>query len=155
MKIVLLKEDEIKKSHKNKHPQYEYYKQEITNRDDFDQCYAAFYEIPPLKSNYPFHYHEKNTELFYIIAGQGLLRTNEGDVVVEAGDVLVCPPGKEGGHKLTNLSETETLRYLDVDAVNSPDIIHYPDSAKIGVIIQNQSSTFYRQEAQADYYDGE
>lgn len=154
-KTVIISESQIIRSHKNVHEPYEYYKQEITNREHFNQLYAAFYEIPPQKSNYPFHYHEKNTELFYIIAGKGLIRTGEGVAVVEAGDVIICPPGENGGHKLTNISDSEVLRYLDVDTTNTPDILHYPDSDKIGIIKHNESSTFYKDGKETDYYGGE
>ena len=119
-KTIVLKSSQLKKSHKNVHEPYEYYKQEITKREDFNQCYAAIYELPPKKSSYPFHYHEKNTELFYILSGHGLLRTFDGEIAVEEGDVIVCPPGEKGGHKMTNCSEHEILRYLDVDTTTLP-----------------------------------
>lgn len=154
-KTNIIKSSQLKKSHKKEHEPYEYYKQEITDRGDFSQCYAAFYEIPPQKSSYPYHYHEKNTELFFILSGHGLLRTSDGERIVEEGDVIVCPPGEKGGHKLTNLSNYVTLRYLDVDTTNSPDTVHYPDSNKTGIIRHNESCTFYRDGKETDYYDGE
>jgi len=64
----------IEATHKATHEPYEYTKHEITPREDFSQCYVAVYHIPPLKSNYPMHSHENNTEVFYIQNGS-LLHT--------------------------------------------------------------------------------
>ena len=153
--IILLKSDTITKKHKDSHPLYEFDKQEITQRKDFDQLYAAFYEVAPNKSTFPFHYHEKNTELFYIITGSGLLITNNDQAVISEGDVIVCPPGIDGAHKITNTSNDEVLRYLDVSTINTPETVHYPDSNKVGIIKHNESSIFYLDGKQTDYYDGE
>ncbi len=153
--ILVLNSDKIARKHKNVNPSYEYYKQEITNRSEFSQCYAAFYEVLPNKSTYPFHYHEKNTELFYIIEGEGVLRTNTDKIIVTKGDVIVCPPGAHSSHKLTNISNNQILRYLDVATTNSPDTVHYPDSNKIGIITHNESATFYLNDEEVDYYTGE
>lgn len=154
-KIIIINEDGILPIHKHEHDPYEYYKREVTPRSEVNQCYVAFYEIPPMKSNYPYHYHEENTEVFYIIEGNGVLRTEDGQIELKAGDTIVCPPGEHGVHKISNTSMDRVLKYLDVDTTNSPDIIHYPDSDKIGIIKHNKSSVFYKNNATFDYYEGE
>ena len=116
--------------HEREHKRYEYLKYEITPESEFSQCYAAFYEIPPLKCSYPYHYHTQNTELFYIISGQGVMETPAGEQVLLPGMVAVCPPGEKSAHRIRNTSEKEALVYLDVDTANSPDIIHYPETGK-------------------------
>lgn len=153
-KILITKEDQLTANHRNEHPSYEYIKKEVTKRSEFSQCYVAIYEILPQKYNYPFHYHDENTEVFYIISGQGLLSMKDETIEVQAGDIIICPPGEEGVHKLFNSSKDEVLKYLDVDTTNSPDIVHYPDSNKIGIIKHNESSDFYQNE-EVYYYDGE
>lgn len=154
-KIIVINENEITPTHKHIHDPYEYYKKKVTPSSEINQCYVAFYEIPPQKSNYPYHYHEENTEVFYIIEGNGILRTEDGSIALKAGDTIVCPPGKHGVHKITNTSKDTMLKYLDVDTTNSPDIIHYPDSNKIGIIKHNQDPTFYKNTSTYDYYEGE
>ena len=154
-KITIINEKDITPTHKHIHDPYEYYKKEVTPRSDFKQCYVAFYEIPPMKSNYPYHYHEENTEVFYIIEGNGVLITQDGLIELKAGDTIVCPPGEQGVHKITNTSTDSMLKYIDVDTTNSPDIIHYPDSDKIGIIKHNKSADFYKNNATLDYYEGE
>ncbi len=154
-KITVINESEIKSKHKHIHDPYEYYKKEVTIDHNSDQCYVAFYEIPPMKSNYPYHYHEENTEVFYIIKGNGVLRTEDGPILIKAGDTIVSPPGKHGVHKITNTSQDNMLKYFEVDTTNSPDIVHYPDSDKLGIMKHNEVSSFYKNNAAIDYYDGE
>ena len=55
--ILLTSRDMLPVREKAEHELYEYRKQEITSRAEFDTCYAAFYEISPGKANYPYHYH--------------------------------------------------------------------------------------------------
>lgn len=154
-KIILTNQNKIKGKKSVKHPKYQFTKYEVTPRSAFDQSYVAFYEIPPMKESYPYHYHEANTEVFYIISGMGILTTSDGEFPVEKGDIFVCPPHEEGGHKLRNVSREESLVYLDVDTTNSPDVIHYPNSKKVGVIVHNVSSTFFEEGSKVDYYKGE
>ena len=154
-KIVLKNLYDIKPKHKQEHDGYDYNKYEVTERKDFDQAYICFYEIMPLSSAFPKHYHSYNTECFYIINGEGIIETDEEDLNVKTGDIIVFPRGKKGTHKLTNTSPSEKLLYIDFDTTNSPDIIHYVDSDKIGIIEHNISSTFYRKNDNVDYFDGE
>lgn len=153
--ILIVNEEDIIQKHKNEHYLYSYSKREITSRKDFEQCYVATYEIPPKKSNYPLHYHTANTEVFYVIQGKGILVTSDGQKAIKQGDFIVCPPTEKSAHKIINISENEVLKYIDFDTTISPDIVHYPDSGKVGIIIHNKSSNFFRYEEERDYYDGE
>ena len=154
-KIVLTNLSKLEGKRKNENEKYEYIKYEVTKRKDFSQCYICFYEIPPLKSAYPKHYHTYNSECFYIISGIGQVETKDNVLNVTSGDIIVFPCGKEGTHKLTNISKEEKLVYLDFDTTNSPDILKYPDSGKIGIIEHNISSTFFKEDSSVDYYEGE
>ncbi|WP_312813663.1 cupin domain-containing protein [Sedimentibacter sp.] len=153
--ILIVNEEDIVQKHKNEHDAYAYSKREVTSRKDFEQCYVAVYEIPPKKANYPLHYHTANTEVFYIIKGKGILITVDGEKEIKQGDFIVCPPTEKSVHKIINTSESEILKYIDFDTTNSPDIIHYPDSDKVGIVIHNKSSDFFRIKEKVDYYDGE
>ena len=153
--IQITNKDLIQAKHKCEHEPYEYYKYEVTERSNENQCYVAVYEIPPQKASYPYHYHLKNEEIFYIISGNGILETPEGNKTISKGDIIVCPPSAKGAHKIINSSQTEMLVYLDYDTVNSPEVVHYPNSDKVGVIINGESSTFYKKDTEVDYYEGE
>lgn len=47
------------------------------------------------------------------------------------------------------------LVYFDCDTVNSPDVAYYPNSDKVGIIVNGKSSTFYKNHTNVDYYEGE
>ena len=115
---------------------------------------VSVYEVAPGKAAYPYHFHHKSEETFYILSGEGVLKTPEGERAVRAGELLFFPTGPKGAHKLTNASRTEMLVYIDFDAVHDLDIAEYPDSGKIG-IWGHGINQIYPQSAQADYYDGE
>ena len=154
-KIVVTNINEIEGKKKSGLDKYEYTKYEVTKRNDFSQCYVCFYELNPGKSAFPKHYHKYNTECFYILKGQGKIETKDDTIDVRSGDIIVFPCGEEGTHKITNISNDEKLVYIDFDTTNSPDIIKYVDSGKIGIIEHNVSSSFYKEDSQVDYYDGE
>jgi len=145
---------DIPSKHENKHERYEYYRKSLIPHGVAEQCKASVYEIPPGKSAYPYHYHTQNEETFFIIKGQGLLKTPKGEESVSSGDFLFFPANENGAHKLTNISETEMLIYLDFDTYNKIDVTLYPDSGKIG-IWGNDINQVFRTSQQVDYYDGE
>ena len=115
---------------------------------------VSFYELPPGKSNYPYHYHLTSEETFYIISGTGILKTPEGETEVHSGDLLFFPSGECGAHKLTNSSESEPLIYIDFDTLADPNVCVYPDSNKVGVYGKDLRK-IYRLEDSVDYYDRE
>jgi uncharacterized cupin superfamily protein len=142
--IIHTSKDKLTPKHQSEHQPYEYFKYEAVGAAAGNQCIVNFYELPPSKSNYPYHFHAAIEEVFYIISGEGLLRTPEGERVVSPGDVLVFPPSSAGAHKLTNTSKTETLTYLDVDTVRLPEVVIYPDSDKIGIISKDVRAMFMK-----------
>ncbi len=153
--IIFSNKESITPEHQNEHQPYEYYKRIIAGADTGNQCNVSIYDIPPGKSNYPYHYHTANEEIFYIISGKGLLKTPEGEKLVSPGDVVICPASDKGAHKLTNTSETETLTYLDVDTNRFPEVVFYPDSSKLGIKEKPGTHRFYLQDTEVDYYVGE
>lgn len=152
--IKCAKINELVPKHKCEHDEYEYYKKEFVPRGYAEKSVVSIYEIPPLKSSYPYHYHHKNEETFYIISGVGTLKTPQGDIKVSAGELLFFPANSEGAHKLTNTSETENLVYIDFDVIHDMDVAVYPDSNKIGVWGKGINK-IYKLNADTDYYDGE
>jgi len=111
-------------------------------------------EVPPQKSSYPYHFHMGITEVFYIISGIGSLETPDGERAVTKGDVIVFPPGKQGAHRITNMSESEMLVYLDCDTTSIADVAFYPHSGKMGTIVVGEPA-FFEIKDKVDYYKGE
>jgi len=152
--IKHMKMEELPVSHRCEHDGYEYFRRKFIPYGGAEHTLVSIYEIPPGKSAYPYHYHHKNEETFYILSGEGILRTPEGERKVTAGEFLFFPTGPEGAHKITNTSESELLVYLDFDVVHDIDIAVYPDSDKIGIWGKGINK-LYPQNGNVDYYDGE
>ena len=162
--IIITNINNISPKHKSEHKLYEYYKHEVTkgcykyevaSPNEGNQTVVAFYKLPPGKSNYPFHYHTTNEEVFYVISGNGILETFDGNHPITAGDIVVCPVGKNGAHKITNSSETDDFIYLDVDTNNTPDIAYYPHSNKVGIRAAGGISDNFDLSNKINYYDNE
>lgn len=146
--------ERIASRHKSGHDGYEYNKRIFLSRDSARQCTVSVYEIPPKKAAYPYHSHTQNEEVFYIISGEGTLKTPDGERRVGAGELLYFSADADGAHKLTNASETEPLIYVDFDTVNAVDVAIYPDSNKIGIWGKGVNKVFRADDA-VDYYEGE
>lgn len=145
--------DELPRKHKVGAAGYEFYRRDFIRIHEADSL-VRIYELPPGKSAYPYHFHLKNEETFFILRGEGLLRTRDGERAVRPGDLLFFPAGEDGAHKLTNTSDTEMLVYLDFDIVHDLDVAMYPDSGKIG-IWGMETNKIYRIGDDVDYYEGE
>lgn len=154
MNILHTNKENLVAVHKNEHEPYEYIKHQVTLRKPGMKTMVAFYEIPPMKANYPLHSHLTSEEVFYILEGCGTLETLEGNVLIQAGDIVVCPCGEGNAHRIVNTGD-QPLRYLDVDTVSDLDLVEYPASKKIGVIRNGSPSRFYRKDDDVDYYLGE
>lgn len=123
---------------------------------------CSLYELPAGNRSWPYHYHTGNAESFYVIAGEGTLRAEDGEHSLSAGDYVACPPGVEGGHRVVNDGD-EPLRYLAVSTMRDPDVVVYPDSGKIGVFTgsppggeaERDVSGYYEADSDVDYWKGE
>ena len=146
--------ESIPVSHKCEHDGYEYYRKKFIPFGGAKNSLVSVYEIPPCKSAYPYHFHHNNEETFFILSGEGILRTSDGEKKVSAGELLFFPTGPAGAHKLTNCSDTENLVYIEFDVVHDVDITVYPDSNKIGVWGMGINQIYPKGEA-VDYYEGE
>lgn len=152
--IKQVKLNAIPMIHRQDHEGYEYFKRKFVPYGSSRNTQVVVYEIPPGKAAYPYHYHHKNEETFYILSGEGVLKTPQGERKVVAGEFLFFPTGPEGAHKLTNCSERENLVYIDFDVVHDLDICVYPDSDKIGIWGMG-INRIYPQSSNVDYYEGE
>ena len=97
------------------------------------KCAAQFIEVEPGSAAFGYHYHESIEEIFYIISGEGSVRTYNGDVAVRAGDVISFPTGKGGSPVIRNTSQTDKLVYIDFGTRGECEVVHCPDVNKIMV----------------------
>ena len=146
--------NELEALHKAEHEGYAYTKKTFVPRGQAANTLVNVYEIPPGKAAYPYHYHLQDEETFYIISGEGLLKTPAGERRVAAGELIFFPAGSGGAHKLTNTSAAEMLVYIDFDVIHDLDAAIYPDSGKIGVWGKGVNRV-YPLDENVDYYQGE
>lgn len=116
-------------------------------------------ELPPGKSQCPFHAHRAEEEMFFILEGRGELRFGDKRYPIRAHDVIACPVGgPEVAHQITNTGPV-TLRYLAVSTQAAVEVCEYPDSNKIGVFAQAPGAgrlrVLVRAGSGVDYYDRE
>lgn len=89
--------------------------------------------IPPGKRAFPYHAHHGNDELFFIMEGEGSLRLNGETRPIRQGDFISLPAGPDSAHQIINDSAAP-LRYLAISTMETPEVVSYPDSGKVGVI---------------------
>ena len=117
-------------------------------------------ELPPGKSQCPFHSHHEEEEMFLILEGEGELRFGAQRFKLRPLDVVACPTGgAEVAHQIINTGVTR-LRYLSLSNVSPTEVCQYPDSQKVGVFARGIAGTsgvrkLFRSEAGVDYYDRE
>jgi uncharacterized cupin superfamily protein len=97
-----------------------------------EQLGASLFELPPGASSFPLHVHYANEEMLVVLAGALTLRTIDGERELAAGEVVACPAGRRGAHRLDNRGD-EPARFLVVSTMNAPEVNAYPDSGKIWV----------------------
>ncbi|MBI2360854.1 MAG: cupin domain-containing protein [Deltaproteobacteria bacterium] len=119
----------------------------------------SFFTVPRGKVAFPFHLHNGNEEMIFILEGEAILRLGKEEISVSAGTFVACPPGPDHPHQLINTSDRD-LRYLVVSTMEYPEISEYPDSNKIGAYVTSAGAqagfrALYFKDASAPYYEGE
>src|SRR5918996_975232 len=91
---------------------------------------ASLFELPPGASTFPLHAHHANEELLVVLAGRPTLRVAEGERELAPGEVVACPVGRAGAHRIDNRSD-EPVRVLVVSTMIGPDVVEQLDSGKV------------------------
>jgi uncharacterized cupin superfamily protein len=95
-----------------------------------DKLGASLFELAPGASTFPLHVHHANEELIVVVGGRPTLRTLEGERELAPGEVVGCPVGRRGAHRLDNRTD-EPVRVLVVSTMIAPEVNEYPDSGKV------------------------
>lgn len=153
-KTKIYDRESLKPVHKKFSEKDEFSRYEVVPADGESECSVDIYEIPPGKANYPYHYHESSEEIFYIISGEGIVETEEGDKKLKAGDVIVCPPSPSGAHRIKNISEKEKLVYIEFDTISYPEVAHYPKTNALAVLYaEAERNQFFKEDSKVSYED--
>src|SRR5690606_19602661 len=86
----------------------------------------------PGRTMCPFHSHEREDEVFFILTGRGVLRYGDDVREVGAGDCISCPAGTKKAHQLANPFH-EDLTYLAIGVHDPHEVCAYSDSGKVMV----------------------
>src|SRR5918997_4134106 len=83
---------------------------------------ASLFELPPRSATFPLHAHYANEEMLLVLAGRPTLTSADGGTrTLEPGDVVACPAGREGAHRLDN-NDAEAARVLIVSTMKAPEV---------------------------------
>ncbi|MGV3624181.1 MAG: cupin domain-containing protein [Archangium sp.] len=80
----------------------------------------------PGKSSSLRHYHSHEEEMVYVLEGEVVLRTDEGEQRLTAGMCAGFPGGTTNGHQLVNRSDAPA-KYLEIGSRHHEDRAQYPE----------------------------
>lgn len=106
--------------------------------------------VPPGKTACPFHAHQREDEVFYVLSGTGALRYGDDLYPLRAGDCISCPAGTGTAHQIANTGDAD-LVFLAIGCHDPHEVCVYPDSGKVMVRSLQRVGYFEK----ADYFDGE
>jgi uncharacterized cupin superfamily protein len=83
---------------------------------------ASLFELAPGAASSPLHAHFANEELLVVVSGRPTLTGGDGAArELAPGEVVACPAGRAGAHRLDNHGE-EPARVLIVSTMRAPEI---------------------------------
>ena len=122
---------------------------------------ASLFELPPGASSFPLHVHHANEEMIVVLTGRPTLRTIDDERELSPGQVVACPTGRRGAHRIDNRAD-EPARFLIVSTMIAPEVNEYPDSGKVwardfppGAAVPGELDVLARPDPDLDYLDGE
>jgi uncharacterized cupin superfamily protein len=86
--------------------------------------------LRPGRTTCPFHYHQLEDEVFYVLSGRGVLRYGDEVRELRAGDCVSCPAGVQTAHQIANPFD-EDLVYLAIGPYEEQEVAVYPDAGKV------------------------
>ncbi|TFW32193.1 cupin domain-containing protein [Massilia horti] len=102
-------------------------RQALGNAGGLTQFGVNLLQLPPGAWSAQRHWHSAEDEFVYIVSGEVVLVTDEGEQVMRAGDCAAFPANAENGHHLVNRGESMAV-CLEVGTRNPEnDRAVYPD----------------------------
>jgi uncharacterized cupin superfamily protein len=116
---------------------------------------GTVYELPPGESTWPYHYEYGAEEWLLVLDGNPTLRHPGGEDELDPGDLVCCPDGPDGAHKVTNHGEA-TVRLIILSTFDRPAVAVFPDSDKLGVWPDGEEDILIvGRDSGVDYWTGE
>ena len=89
-----------------------------------------------------------------MLRGEPTLRTPEGEQVLEEGDVVCFPRGKEGAHQIINGTDSP-IRVLMLSSMVDLDVVEYLDTGKVWATSAEGHIMFARPGPTLEYWENE
>jgi len=122
---------------------------DLAKRQPFD---LELVRLPPGKSNFPYHAHSAQWELYLISSGKGTVRDKHGKTEVGVGDAFLFKPDEP--HQLINTGTEELIYYVIADNPIG-ESGYYPESGKWKVNKTSPADRVVIKGNETDYFDGE
>jgi uncharacterized cupin superfamily protein len=122
---------------------------DLTKRWPFD---LELNRMLPGKSNFPFHAHAAQWEMYLIVSGTGSVRDKDGTTDVVAGDAFIFGPNEP--HQITNSGDVDLIYYVIADNPIG-ESGYYPESGKWKVNKTSQADRVVIKGDETDYFVGE
>jgi uncharacterized cupin superfamily protein len=113
-------------------PPYVWRRSRIGRQTGARQLGASLFELPPGAASFPLHVHYANEEMLVVLAGRPTLQTLSETRPLAVGEIVSCPAGRDGAHRLTNETD-EPVRVLIVSTMHAPDINEFPETGEYWV----------------------
>jgi uncharacterized cupin superfamily protein len=85
--------------------------------------------IDPKNFSCPYHWHEGEEELIYVLEGEAIVRRNNEFRKVGPGDLIFYETGAQSAHNMYNHTD-KPFKFLALSNAGIPDKCFYPDSKK-------------------------
>jgi uncharacterized cupin superfamily protein len=122
---------------------------DLAKRHPFDLEWSR---VPPGKSNFPYHAHSAQWEMYLIVSGKGSVRHKDGLTELAEGDVFIFGPNEP--HQITNSGNADLVYYVIADNPIG-ESGYYPDSGKWKVNKTSAADRVVLKGNETDYFDGE
>ncbi len=102
------------------------FRKRLGNAGGLTQFGVNLCRLEPGSASSQRHWHEKEDEFVYIVAGQVVLVEDEGETVLHAGDAASFKAGVLNGHHLVNRSSRDAL-ILEIGSRAAGERAYYSD----------------------------
>ncbi|MEM7226939.1 MAG: cupin domain-containing protein [Pseudomonadota bacterium] len=96
--------------------------------------------LPPGEASSLRHWHREEDEFVYVLSGELVLITDDGEEVMSGGMCVGFPAGVENGHQLVNRSAADAC-YLEIGTRSNDEEAFYPD-VDLHVVIKDRNFHF-------------
>ena len=100
---------------------------------------ATLYALDP--GNFvPYHFHHAAEEMLVVLDGEMTMKTEDGELLVRRGEVVIFPVGPAGAHGF-RVDGDGRCRFLMASSGQAPEVAEYPDHRLISVQALTASQT--------------